>query len=134
MAEVRIDIEGLDELLREIDRLKDDLHDILGAATDDALALLLGRMQTYPAPRGSYQRTGNLRNSWRKEAVGSGDVLGFVVSDPGIAPYNRYVQSRASQAWMHRGRWQTAEDVAEQEEEKVTAMLRQALAAYLASI
>ena len=37
--------------------------------------------------------------------------------------YEFYVQSREEQAWMHKGRWQTEEDVAEEKEPDVADIL-----------
>jgi hypothetical protein len=134
MAEIGVEIRGLDELRREIERLITDMPEILEPGVERALSLLYGRLRQYPPPRGNYQRTFRLQDSWSAETVLSGDVLGFVRSDSAVAPHNRYVQSRASQAWMHRGRWQTVEDVAEKERQAVIDILASALAAHLARV
>lgn len=42
--------------------------------------------------------------------------------------YEFYVQSHADQAWMHRGRWQTEEDVAQESEPDVAAIIDTVLA------
>lgn len=78
------------------------------AAMNDATALLLRDLKTYPPtrPGQTYVRTRTLGRSWTRKIAGSGvSIRGVVGSSPYIAPYNRWVQDEARQAWMHRGRW-----------------------------
>ena len=77
-------------------------------AMNDATALLLRDLQTYPPQRtgSSYVRTGTLRRSWSRDIQGDGLAMrGIVGSNENMAPYNRLVQSEADQATVHRGRW-----------------------------
>lgn len=85
------------------------------AGLTDASVLVLRHIRTYPAQRAgsSYIRTGALGKSWsRRPPQGTGlDMFAVVGSDPGVAPYNIYVQHPELQAAVHVGRWQTTEDV-----------------------
>ncbi len=88
----------------------------LSAAMTDATSYLLRQMRTYPPQRtgSSYRRTGTLGRSWFTRTEGRGaDMVGHVESAGATAPYNRRVQDRTRQAFMHVGRWQTAQTVAE---------------------
>lgn len=83
----------------------------------DATTLLLTLTRRYPPPRAGsrYVRTYTLMRSWSRQIVGTVQTLqGVVASNSAMAPYNRYVMSRADQALVHRGRWATVEDIAEQ--------------------
>lgn len=66
-------------------------------------------LATYPAapPSSTYRRTGTLGRAW---TIGRGLMMRSVGNNTTYAPY---VQDRAQQAWMHQGRWATAQDTAE---------------------
>ena len=109
---VSVDVSAVRALLNSQSRR---INLAMRGGINDATALLLRDMRTYPAqrPGSSYQRTGTLRNSWsRRPPQGQGlDMYGVVGSDPQIAPYNAQVQHPELQAAMHVGRWQTTETV-----------------------
>jgi len=87
------------------------------AAMNDATTLLLGDLRTYPnaIPGSSYVRTHNLQGSWTRTIEGQGlRVVGTVGSNAKEAPYNRSVQDSTMQARIHRGRWNTVQDVRDQ--------------------
>jgi hypothetical protein len=91
----------------------------------DATTLLIGLARRYPPPRAgsTYVRTYNLMRSWSRMVTGTVQSLqGVVSSNSATAPYNRYVMSRASQAMIHRGRWATVEDIAEQSQATINAI------------
>lgn len=96
----------------------EDLEYKLLPQMEDLTDRLREYLQEYPAePAGSsYQRTGDLGNSWLKEIFVSADQLTGRVQSSGV-PYAGLVQDRSDQAWMHRNRWQTRQDVAERNEE-----------------
>lgn len=79
-----------------------------------------------------YKRTGTLRRSWsdtvRKVGVG---YEGRVTSNGNAAPYNRYVQDADRQAGVHRGRWDTAQEVARRSRDDINRMFQNRLAAEL---
>lgn len=93
-----------------------DLISELAEPTREVLALLKERLQNYPAPpAGSeYVRTYRLQNSWQEVLILAGDELGKVES-VGVL-YGPYVQDAEEQAWMHQGRWQTNQMVADDSE------------------
>lgn len=68
---------------------------------------MAARLARYPRPPASstYVRTGTLRQAWRS----TGASLHYVVGNN--VRYATYVQG-SDQAWMHRGRWETAEQAA----------------------
>lgn len=77
-------------------------------AMNDAMALLLRDLQTYPPQRtgSSYVRTGTLRRSWSRDIDGQGLAMrGIVGSNENMAPYNRLVQDADRQAPIHHGLW-----------------------------
>ena len=82
--------------------------------------ILADGIRPYPPPL-AYERTYRLFNSWHLNLPaigGSGDL--FIVESSGV-DYADLVQQRSTQAWMHRNRWQTVEDVAEEREAFVAA-------------
>lgn len=114
-----------DDVRALIIRTPDKLNAAMLGGMNDATALLLRELKTYPAqPSGStYKRTRALSNSWHKEIEGSGlSIRGTVGSNENIAPYNRWVQDRDRQAAVHRGRWDTAQDVLQRNEQNIRGM------------
>lgn len=89
----------------------------------DATKIVMAEAQVYPPrrPNQKYIRTGNLRRSWnnRKIRITATGVEGLVYSSEAKAPYNAYVQHPRYQAWMHRGRWQTTDDVARKNHKQI---------------
>lgn len=95
-------------------------------AMNDATALLLRDLQTYPPQRtgSSYVRTGTLRRSWSREIQGDGLALrGIVGSNENMAPYNREVQDADRQAPIHHGLWtNTVQNVVSRNETAIQDM------------
>jgi hypothetical protein len=99
---------------------------------EDSTTYVLARIRRYPPerPNQRYIRTGTLNRSWSRRIEGSGlSIRGIVGSNGAMAPYNRLVQDRQHQSRVHRGRWQTIQDVAEQEQNTVVRMFADRLAA-----
>jgi hypothetical protein len=94
----------LNALPRQIDRGNEQ-------AMEDATALGLRELSIYPPqrpPRGRvpYRRTNTLARSWSREVRHMGNtIVGRVLSNGSIAPYNIYVQHHQMQASVHRGVW-----------------------------
>ena len=66
-----------------------------------------------------------LQQSWTKKVTGGrGGWLAVIGSFLNYAPY---VQDRDRQAAVHRGRWPTVQSVAEENREKVTRFVVQAI-------
>lgn len=107
MANISLQIND-SEVRRMLAQTPAALERAMRGAMNDATALLLRELQTYPTQRtgSSYVRTGTLRRSWSRDIQGDGLAMrGIVGSNENMAPYNRLVQSEADQATVHRGRW-----------------------------
>lgn len=74
------------------------------------------RLAKYPPerPRQRYRRTGRLGNAWTVTTRLTGNGATLTASND--TPYVKWVQDKPSQAWMHQGRWDTAQDVMASEE------------------
>lgn len=99
---------------------------------EDGTTYVLAKIRRYPPerPNQKYIRTKTLDRSWSKRIEGSGlSIRGIVGSNSAMAPYNRVVQDRTRQSRIHRGRWQTIQDVAEQSESTVQRMFADRLVA-----
>lgn len=96
----------------------DNLVNQLAQPTGEALEYLRQKMAAYPPPPAgsTYVRTETLKNGWESYLVLAGDRLGLLENPTLYAPY---VQGAETQAAVHRGRWQTIEQVAEDEAEAV---------------
>ena len=109
-----------------INRAPAKLSDAMLGGMNDATALVLRELKTYPPPppNSTYKRTRSLSNSWHKEIEGSGlQIRGIVGSNQNIAPYNRWVQDEERQAEVHRGRWtNTAQEVLRHNEANIRDM------------
>lgn len=108
------------------------IRNAMAGGMTDATTYLIARMRRYPPtrPNQKYIRTGTLGRSWFSRTEGSGlNITGRVFSAGNIAPYNRIVQDRQHQGRLFRGRWQTIQDVAEQEQNTVVRMFADRLAA-----
>jgi flagellar basal body rod protein FlgF len=117
-------------------------------ATNDVTSLTLREMKIYAPPialrissatgarlGNGYRRTGTLRKSWFKQIQNSGrEVIGLVISNGNIAPYNVYVQKEGSIAWMHRGRWETEVEVVNRLRPQYDEMYRLRLQSMLSSL
>lgn len=88
-----------------------------------SLALLVDDIATYPPEpaNSSYTRTLDLGRFWTSAQYEIGATTGGITGVIGNAvrsrktgrAYGPYVQDADEQAWMHRGRWRTDQDVAE---------------------
>lgn len=125
MANISLQIND-SEVRRMLAQTPAALERAMRGAMNDATALLLRELQTYPTQRtgSSYVRTGTLRRSWSRELQGDGLALrGIVGSNANMAPYNRVVQDADQQAEIHRGRWtNTVQNVVERNERTIQDM------------
>jgi hypothetical protein len=76
-----------------------------------------------------YKRTGMLYRSWSTRIAGVGtEIRGIVGSNGNTAPYNVYVQGplngRPAQAAIHRGRWESIDEVRERSAETINRMFQ----------
>lgn len=119
MSGATIEIRGLDVIQAALGRIDNLLAD-MAEPTREVLELLKRRMQECPPAGSRYVRTYRLRNSWQENIILSGSVLGRLESF-GVH-YAPYVQDDAQQASVHRGRWQTRQQVAREEEDRAVAV------------
>jgi hypothetical protein len=107
MANISLQIND-SEVRRMLAQTPAALERAMRGAMNDATALLLRELQTYPTQRtgSSYVRTGTLRRSWSRDIDGQGLAMrGIVGSNENMAPYNRLVQDADRQAPIHHGLW-----------------------------
>jgi hypothetical protein len=69
-----------------------------------------------PPPHSTYVRTYKLFNSWHLVLPSPGEGGDIFIVESKSPDYNADVQQEGSQAWMHRNRWQTDVDVAQERE------------------
>ncbi len=105
-----------------LSRAPDRVSIAMRGAVEDGATYVLAKVKHYPPqrPGSSYIRTHTLEKSWSKRVTGNGlSVQGRIGSNSAMAPYNRLVQSRRDQAEIHRGRWSSVEDIAEESQPTV---------------
>ena len=125
---VVIEIVGIDAVIRKLGKVEGLKQ--LEPAMRDAVALVQGAVAHYPAPppTSTYRRTGTLGRSWATKVQRS-PLQGQVGTNLDYAPW---VQDRDRQAWMHKGRWQTIQDVAEKLADQVQTIFDRAINRLLA--
>lgn len=122
---ITISITGIDDVIKRLDHAAG--NEALRRAMERSVERLRNRMADYPPQKlnSSYTRTGKLGESWTKrvESMATG-VRGKVGNNRKYAPF---VQSSAFQATVHRGRWQTDQQVLERETEAIEGFFREEL-------
>lgn len=118
---MKIELRHLPEVQAAMRKRAAALNPALMKAATRARQLLVPELSNYPAaPSGSrYVRTGRLGRGWQRATPINGGT-GFQLINP--VEYAGLVQG-PRQAWMHRGRWETAEAIAHR-------LLEDILAAY----
>jgi hypothetical protein len=110
----------------QLSRTSDNIDRALLAGMTDATVLLVNQMRVYPPQRtgSAYKRTNTLKGSWQRYVDNDGaDLVGRVVSNSNVAPYNRFVQDATMQSRVHAGRWtNTAQNVAERSTAQINEM------------
>jgi len=119
MTDTTIEIKGLDKVIKKMDKIGD--KDDFRKATREAVLYVQGRVPPYPPPppTSTYVQTGQLGRSITSlqgehpnalSRVGElgGDIVGIVGTNLEYAPY---VIDKERQAYMHKGRWYTLQDV-----------------------
>lgn len=83
--------------------------------------LLQNDMAHYPPPKPTSNRDGTLGRKWTVEVKQRpGEIATEIGNDAGYAPW---VQSHQFQAWMHRGYWQTDQQVLNQRASDIIVLL-----------
>lgn len=110
MIDLSFRINGIDRIKSIFSKLigNDPIYD----AFSEASGPLLEQMRAYEAPPvASYARSYQLMNSWRSQIKRNfSNVSISITSD---ARSSIFVRGKKSQAWMHRGRWNTDEQIAQ---------------------
>ena len=109
MPDISIKISGVDKVLRKLGAVKGTA--MLVPPMEESVAKVREEMANYPSDfsGNTYIRTGKLGQSWTGKVERRGDgVLGKIGTNREYAPW---VQSQRFQATVHRGRWQTDEQV-----------------------
>ena len=125
MASISIDVS---EVVKKLDPKTMEVY--LANALKGGSALIQADIKQYPAPPSdsTYKRTGTLGKSWTRKLergwASSGRMAIVIGSNVKYAPY---VQHADAQAWMHKGRWQTAQQVAKDKTQEVARFIEQAL-------
>jgi len=122
----------IDVRLEGQEALNDILDDADGVAhlrppMERATLRLQADMAKYPRQRSGAKnrRTGELGRRWtRRISTVGGGIDGWVGNN---ASYGPYVQSAQRQAWMHRGVWQTDEDVLNRHRAEIVADFERAI-------
>ena len=100
-------LEGLDELYKVLGFFKG--LEYLRPPMQKTVYLLQERIAHYPPQKPTSNRDGTLGRTWTTEVnLTASDLEGKVGNK---TEYGPWVQSKRFQAWMHRGWWQTDEDV-----------------------
>lgn len=132
-----INVSGFEQFERDLERFQraieqavEELPQTVGQKIEQALLLLQGQAAIYPAepPNSTYIRTGTLGRRWttaqRYYSTGEG---GFLVGTVGNNTwYGPLVMSEEDQAPVHQGRWKTIEQIAREQQPRISAMLDQA--------
>ena len=121
MTTITIDVS---EVVKKLDPKDMERH--IANALDGSADLIRADIKRYPAPppQSTYVRTGTLGASWTKRIYR--DALRAVIGSN--IKYAPYVQDADRQAWMHRGRWHTAQSVARDRAQDVRRFIEQSLA------
>jgi hypothetical protein len=125
----QIEIQGIDALFRKLGNVT--AISTLRPPMQRSVYRLQAGMAKYPAQRAgsSYRRTGTLGRRWTSVVTES--VNGLVGTVGNNTSYGPWVQSEMFQAAVHRGRWQTDQDVATKETPAIIADFEQAIGAAL---
>lgn len=125
MADFDLSIDGTEEIRKTLVDLVS--ADSLEGAGNRSGLLVVNRMAKYPQkPAGStYDRTGTLGKRWTYRLRGSGRELEIRVGNNTV--YGPWVQSEQFQARVHKGHWQTDEQVLNQEDDRIRGFFEDAI-------
>lgn len=136
-------LEGFEELKRAFQEIPETARGKIRKALEDSYRLVVAQLAEYPSQRSGsrYKRTGTLRAAWldgeedNNFAFASEGGGGFAftskitnkaTSPRGVA-YAGYVQGAETQAWMHKGVWQTDGQVLQKNESAIQGKFEDAL-------
>ena len=120
MTSITVDVS---EVVRKLDPKTMEQH--IERALTKGAEILVADVKRYPPkpPESTYRRTMTLHDSWTNKK-GRSALQRVIGTNVGYAPY---VQDADRQAWMHRGRWHTAQSVARDRADDVRRFIVTAL-------
>lgn len=126
---VIIEVSGISEAIAEVGRA--ETLNILRAPMQRAVARLQSAMAHYPPQRAgsTYRRTGTLGRRWTTRITDSASGLEGKVGNN--TAYGPFVQSEIFQASIHRGRWQTDQQMMDDQQASIVADFERAIQAVL---
>lgn len=139
---------GFNEFAEVMDEFSAHISSIISVEATQSVENMRIQLMQYPPERqdSAYNRTFQLQHGW-KTAIATFDLNinidnseSFVVpigpnsttvalSNP--TPYGKWVQRRATQTTIHRGRWNTVEDISEQEAINLTNRIEATISSLL---
>lgn len=121
---MQIIIRGAEETIRKLTAIEPQR--VAAEPLRKAALALAARLAVYPSPPSgsTYRRTGTLGRGWATQHNYLRHVIGNNVL------YATYVQG-PEQAWMHRGRWRTADEVAQGSVEQIARDIAEGVARVL---
>ncbi len=128
---MEMQVKGLDEFIQRLDNAETWFFEEAGEAMSESVDVVHTRLSEYtqevpPKPKDSkYIRTFELMGSIGKGWTALRDkIVGWATSDLDYAPL---VMGEASQVPLHRGRWWTQQDVAEEKLAQVRGLFAAAM-------
>jgi hypothetical protein len=115
-----VTIRGMTEVQAKLRKLEAELSTSgMVSTVDRAAKYVHSQVPAYPAasPSSRYRRTGTLGREIYDRVRSIGSSIVGVIGSPTV--YALHVIWRATQAWMHRGRWWTLQDVLEKSRDGV---------------
>jgi hypothetical protein len=122
----RVQVEGLDALLKTLDGLPEEMLDEAEDAVDKSVKLLAADAADYPPQRSgsNYRRTGTLGRRWGSKVERRGSRINALADNP--TSYGSEVMGPDDQAEVHKGRWRTTTQVLLDNLEKINRILLEA--------
>ena len=140
---IEIQIKNLDKIRELFDGvLTSRLRIAFKEKLDESYTVIKSQLAQYPAerPGQKYVRTGLLGRAWEdaKPAYAGSNGFSILATYTNMAgstkvPYASYVQG-TPQAWMHAGRWQSAEQILNDNQDMIAQKLSDAAETYLSEI
>ena len=120
---VTIRVQGVDKLLGKFAKLDDRMKRELNEAAEKSAVVVHKRAATYPRkrPSSNYRRTHTLGRRWRYR-VRNGSAT---VSN--TTKYGKWVMGAKTQARVHKGRWARTDQIAKEQERKITGFYDHAI-------
>jgi hypothetical protein len=124
-----IEVQGVSELIAQLGVA--ETVSVLRPPMQRAVYRLQAAMAHYPPQRAgsAYRRTGTLGRRWTTRIVERAGGLEGKVGNNTV--YGPFVQSQMFQASVHRGRWQTDQQVLDEQTATITADFERAIEAAL---